>query len=57
MLNHEEIRFQNGLEKLAEVDGHAGEKVIAALQDIAPDFARLLVSFPLATSTADQVSI
>ncbi|PLK50292.1 carboxymuconolactone decarboxylase family protein [Uliginosibacterium sp. TH139] len=45
MLNHEETRFQNGLAKLAEVDGQAGEKVIAALQDIAPDFARLLVSF------------
>jgi 4-carboxymuconolactone decarboxylase len=45
MLNHEEIRFQNGLAKLAAVDGQAGEKVIAALQDIAPDFARLLVSF------------
>ena len=45
MLNHEEIRFQTGLAKLEEVDGEAGEKVIAALQDIAPDFARLLVSF------------
>lgn len=45
MLNHEETRFQNGLAKLGEIDGQAGKNVIAALQDIAPDFARLLVSF------------
>lgn len=45
MLNHEETRFQTGLTKLEEIDGQAGKNVIAALQDIAPDFARLLVSF------------
>jgi len=45
MLNHEETRFQTGLAKLEEIDGQAGKNVIAALQDIAPDFARLLVSF------------
>lgn len=42
---HEELRFQRGLAKLKEVDGEAGERVVASLQDIAPDFARLLVSF------------
>lgn len=39
-------RYQRGWEKLKEVDGLAGENVIAALRDIAPDFARLLIEFP-----------
>lgn len=39
-------RYERGYEKLREIDGHAGEKVIAALADIAPDFARLLIEFP-----------
>lgn len=39
-------RYQRGWEKLTEVDGQAGENVIAALRDIAPDFARLLIEFP-----------
>jgi 4-carboxymuconolactone decarboxylase len=39
-------RYQRGWEKLKEVDGHAGEKVIESLRDIAPDFARLLIEFP-----------
>ena len=34
------------LARLAEIDGAAGERVIAALADIAPDFARLLIEFP-----------
>ncbi|MEU7142658.1 carboxymuconolactone decarboxylase family protein [Nocardia sp. NPDC046473] len=38
-------RFERGSAALAEVDGHAGEQVIAALQDIAPDFARLIIEF------------
>lgn len=38
-------RFERGLARLREIDGEAGERVIAALQDIAPDFARLMVSF------------
>lgn len=42
---HETQRFQRGLAKLKEIDGEAGERVIESLQDIAPDFARLLVSF------------
>lgn len=39
-------RYTRGLEKLREIDGTAGERVIAALADIAPDFARYLVEFP-----------
>lgn len=39
-------RYQRGWEKLKEVDGEAGERVIESLRDIAPDFARYLVEFP-----------
>lgn len=39
-------RYARGLEKLHEIDGAAGERVIAALADIAPDFARYLIEFP-----------
>ena len=39
-------RYLRGLEKLREIDGHAGEQVVASLADIAPDFARYLVEFP-----------
>jgi 4-carboxymuconolactone decarboxylase len=39
-------RYVRGWAKLKEVDGHAGEQVIASLSDIAPDFARLLIEFP-----------
>jgi 4-carboxymuconolactone decarboxylase len=39
-------RYQRGWEKLQEVDGEAGERVIDSLKDIAPDFARLLIEFP-----------
>ncbi|MDP5239245.1 carboxymuconolactone decarboxylase family protein [Uliginosibacterium sp. 31-16] len=45
MLTQENTRYQTGLAKLGEVDGEAGQKVCDALQDIAPDFARLLVEF------------
>ena len=45
MLTQENPRLANGLAKLAEVDGAGGQKVIDALQDIAPDFGRLLVEF------------
>ncbi|TBW41209.1 carboxymuconolactone decarboxylase family protein [Siculibacillus lacustris] len=38
-------RFERGSAKLAEIDGAAGHAVVAALADIAPDFARLLVEF------------
>lgn len=40
-----EDRYQRGLEKLKEVDGEAGERVIESLKDIAPDFARYVIEF------------
>lgn len=39
-------RYERGLAKLHEIDGEVGEKVVASLADIAPDFARLLIEFP-----------
>src|SRR5208337_1837026 len=39
-------RYRRGWEKLKEVDGEAGERVIDSLKDVAPDFARLLIEFP-----------
>ncbi len=42
----ENDRYQKGWEKLKEIDGEAGERVIESLKDIAPDFARLLIEFP-----------
>ncbi|AVX37127.1 carboxymuconolactone decarboxylase family protein [Yersinia massiliensis] len=41
-----ENRYQQGLAKLREIDGQAGENVLKSLQDIAPDFARYLIEFP-----------
>ena len=39
-------RYQRGLAKLREIDGQAGEHVVASLDGIAPDFARYLIEFP-----------
>ena len=39
-------RYQQGLARLRESDGDAGEHVVASLADIAPDFARYLIEFP-----------
>lgn len=39
-------RYQRGWEKLKEIDGEAGERVIESLKDIAPDFARYVIEFP-----------
>jgi 4-carboxymuconolactone decarboxylase len=39
-------RYLRGWAKLKEIDGEAGEQVIANLSDIAPDFATLLIEFP-----------
>ena len=39
-------RYQRGLARLKEIDGEAGEKVVASLADIAPDFAQYLIEFP-----------
>ena len=41
-----ESRYQQGLAKLKEIDGEAGERVVESLAGIAPDFARYLVEFP-----------
>jgi 4-carboxymuconolactone decarboxylase len=46
MLMNIENRYQRGLEKLREIDGEAGERVVQSLADIAPDFARYLIEFP-----------
>lgn len=39
-------RFERGWQNLREIDGEAGERVVASLADIAPDFARYLIEFP-----------
>ena len=41
----ENDRFLRGTRALAAIDGTAGEKVISALADIAPDFARYIIEF------------
>lgn len=45
-LQEENDRYQRGWQKLAEVDGHAGEQVIESLKEIAPDLARYIIEFP-----------
>ncbi|AIO31162.1 carboxymuconolactone decarboxylase family protein [Burkholderia cenocepacia] len=40
-----EDRYARGWDKLKEIDGDAGERVVAALEPIAPDFSRLLIEF------------
>ena len=39
-------RYENGLVKLAEIDGEAGQKVIDSLQAICPDLAKYTIEFP-----------
>jgi 4-carboxymuconolactone decarboxylase len=39
-------RYKIGWDKLAEIDGKQGERVVEALKDISPDFADLLIEFP-----------
>ncbi len=41
----EKNRYEQGWNRLAEVDGSAGEEVIAALGEIAPDLGRYIVEF------------
>ncbi|WP_183728537.1 MULTISPECIES: carboxymuconolactone decarboxylase family protein [Paraburkholderia] len=43
--DHKQDRYAQGWQKLKEIDGAAGEKVVAALAPIAPDFGRLLIEF------------
>lgn len=38
-------RYQRGWERLMEIDGEGGERVIESLQDIAPDLGRYVVEF------------
>ncbi|GAL11453.1 4-carboxymuconolactone decarboxylase [Vibrio astriarenae] len=39
-------RYLIGLEKLAQIDGEAGQKVIESLEDICPDLARFTIEYP-----------
>jgi len=39
-------RYRTGLAMLREIDAEQGDQVIAALADIAPDFARYVIEFP-----------
>ncbi|APA87752.1 carboxymuconolactone decarboxylase family protein [Paraburkholderia sprentiae WSM5005] len=41
--NHD--RYARGWQKLKQIDGEVGEKVVAALAPIAPDFGRMLIEF------------
>jgi len=38
-------RYTEGLEKLREIDGEAGQKVMDSLKDIAPDLGRYIIEF------------
>lgn len=39
-------RFERGWERLREIDGEAGQRVIDALKTVAPDLARYTIEFP-----------
>ena len=41
-----DTRYERGKRALDEIDGAGGARVIAALADIAPDFARYIIEFP-----------
>lgn len=45
-INQQESRRERGSRILSEIDGHAGERVVESLADIAPDFAEYLLEFP-----------
>lgn len=45
-LHESESRLARGSRVLSEIDGKAGENVVAALADIAPDFAHYVIEFP-----------
>ena len=38
-------RYQKGWEKLREIDGEAGERVIESLKDISPDLGRFIIEY------------
>jgi 4-carboxymuconolactone decarboxylase len=39
-------RFDRGQQALSKIHGHIGEGVMAALEGVAPDFARMIIEFP-----------
>jgi 4-carboxymuconolactone decarboxylase len=39
-------RYERGWEKLKQIDGEAGERVIESLKEIAPDLGRYTIEFP-----------
>ena len=39
-------RYESGLDKLKEIDGEAGQKVIDSLASISPDLAKYTIEFP-----------
>ncbi|MCU8004026.1 MAG: carboxymuconolactone decarboxylase family protein [Shewanella sp.] len=39
-------RYVQGLAKLTEIDGEAGEKVIRSLADICPDLGNYIIEYP-----------
>jgi len=41
----ENERIKRGTERLKEVDGNAGERVIASLEGVAPDLGRYILEF------------
>lgn len=40
-----ESRYERGLQKLDEIDGQQGQRVIDSLKDIAPDLGRYIIEF------------
>jgi 4-carboxymuconolactone decarboxylase len=38
-------RYEQGWQKLKQIDGEVGERVVAALAPIAPEFGRLMIEF------------
>ncbi len=38
--------YETGLAMLERIDGRGGSEVVKSLEDIAPDFGRLLIEFP-----------
>ena len=38
-------RYERGLQKLQEIDGEAGERVLKSLEDIFPDLGRLIIEY------------
>lgn len=46
MITEDNERFVRGWEKLKEIDGEAGERVIESLKNIAPDLGRYTIEYP-----------